>query len=127
MPSSNGTSNPVLFQLDFLNIILIPVIDSGVVKTSHHRIGRNLRLVLLLIMLAAQGIANSHELGAQHSFDSPLCSICVLGHGLGAAVTSQAYAPQLQINPTPASVGLTATPLSARYSHYHSRAPPIAL
>lgn len=84
-----------------------------------------LRLVLLLLMLSAQGVASTHELCTDLVIDHHDCSICVLGHSLGTAVDVSSAVPlQLQNSAVqtlfymPAHVSL---PLGICYS---SRAPP---
>ena len=58
-------------------------------------IGRNLRLILLLLLLASQGIANAHEQNVGHSLDSHLCSVCLIGQSLNAAVSANSDVTQL--------------------------------
>ncbi len=89
--------------------------------------GRNLRLALLLLLLASQGIANAHEQSAGHSLDSHLCSVCLIGHSLGAAVSANSDLPQLS---AACAVGLTQPVVAVLISHrnkYLARAPPASL
>jgi hypothetical protein len=66
-------------------------------KLSSCTLSRYLRLSLLLLMLAAQGVVNAHELGDSHALQSDPCTTCLVGHGLGAAVSVNFEAPQVQI------------------------------
>lgn len=104
-----------------------PAIDIRRMQNISYTLGYNLRLALLLLMLASQGIAGAHELDASHLLDSHPCSICVLGHGAGAAVCSRPEAPQL-----PSALALAPSPstsdvLVAHSNYYSSRAPPATL
>ena len=64
-------------------------------KIHSNLIGRNLRLILLLLLLASQGIANAHEQNVGHSLDSHLCSVCLIGQSLSAAVSATSDVTQL--------------------------------
>ena len=90
-------------------------------------IGRRLRLALLLLLLASQGIANAHEQSAGHWLDSHLCSVCLIGQSLDAAVGSNSGVPQL---PATCAAGLTqpvAAILISHTNYYLTRAPPASL
>ena len=90
-------------------------------------IGRNLRLILLLLLLASHGIANAHEQSAGHSFDSHLCSVCLIGSSLTAAVSANPDVPQFS---AACAVGLTQPVVAVLISHrnkYLARAPPASL
>jgi len=96
-------------------------------KRSLDLLGRNLRLALLLLLLASQGIANAHEQSTGHSLDSHLCSVCLIGHSLGAAVSANSDLPQLSAT---CAVGLTQPVAAVLISHrneYLARAPPASL
>ncbi len=67
-------------------------------KLSSFTLSRYLRLSLLLLMLAAQGVVNAHELGDSHSLQSDPCTTCLVGHGLGAAISVNYEAPRVQIS-----------------------------
>lgn len=90
-------------------------------------VGRHMRLFLLLLLLASQGIANAHEQSAAHSFDSHLCSVCLIGQSLDAAIGASFDVPQV---PTACGIGLTqpvAAILISHTNHYLTRAPPASL
>ena len=90
-------------------------------------VGRNLRLILLLLLLASQGIANAHEQNVGHSLDSHLCSVCLIGQSLNAAVSANSDLPQLS---TACAAGLTQPVAAVLISHrnaYLARAPPASL
>ena len=55
---------------------------------NSHTVSRRLRtLVLLAVMLASQGIASVHSYDAFQTDDClDVCSVCVIGQGLDAAV-----------------------------------------
>ena len=90
-------------------------------------LGRYPRLALLLLMLAAQGIASVHDLGDSHTFKSDLCATCIIGHGLGAAVSVSHDASQIPIyHALIAIVAITSAAVARTYSNI-ARAPPISL
>ena len=94
---------------------------------SPNLIGRNLRLILLLLLLASQGIANAHEQSAGHSFDSHLCSVCLIGQSLSAAVSANSDVTQLS---AAGAVGLPqpiAAVLIPHRNYYSTRDPPASL
>lgn len=91
---------------------------------SRQILGRNLRLVLLLIMLASQAIANTHELGAEHDLGSQACSSCLIGNGLGAAIAVIPEDLQLEPGFIHAPVQATEFIRFSRTNGYSSRAPP---
>jgi hypothetical protein len=93
-------------------------------KSLTSTLGHYPRLALLLFMLAAQGIAGVHELGDSHALESDLCATCIVGHGLGAAVTVSYDAPQLQIyHALIVIVAITSAAVARTYSNI-ARAPP---
>ena len=96
-------------------------------KSLTSTLGHYPRLALLLLMLAAQGIASVHDLGDSHAFKSDLCATCIIGHGLGAAVSVSYDAPQVQIYH--ALIALVAMPSAAVARTYSNiaRAPPVSL
>jgi hypothetical protein len=95
--------------------------------TSTPILSRNLRLVLLLLLLAAQGIVNAHELGSSHALDTDTCSVCVVGHGLGAAINAQPDVPQLQVVQASVPSHSLSNVRSSHKNYYFTRAPPQAL
>jgi len=91
------------------------------------RLGRYPRLALLLLMLAAQGVANAHELGDSHAITSDSCATCIIGHGLGTAVTDSPVALQIPFCHAPVSLqSITNLAISRTHSHF-ARAPPASL
>jgi hypothetical protein len=92
--------------------------------TSTFKLGRYSRLALLLLMLAAQGLAVAHTISDGHGLQSHPCSTCIIGHGLGAAVSGSYDASPLQVyqafDPAPS---ITAT-LASRSDWHLARAPP---
>ena len=124
MPSGHngGETGPTL-----LNIAAQAAIHGRDMRISPNILGRNLRLVLLLLVLAAQGIANAHELGSSHALDSHPCSICLVGHGLGAAVNAHPDVPQLQVGQALVPTHSIANVRSSHRSYYFTRAPPQSL
>lgn len=102
-------------------------IDNGVMNLPPLNMDRSLRLVLLLLMLAAQGIVNAHELGDNHSLDSHLCSTCVVGHGLGTALSVSYEAPQLQVCHALLPIDAASVKQVSRTHWHFARAPPGAL
>ncbi len=93
---------------------------------SSFTLSRYLRLTLLLLMLASQGIVNAHELGDSHSFEADTCTTCIIGHGLGTAVSVCHEAPQVQARHALVPVHATThTPVSHTTCHL-ARAPPVS-
>lgn len=93
-------------------------------NTSSFNLGRYSRLALLLLMLAAQGIAVAHDIGDGHGLKSHPCSTCIIGQGLGAAVSSSYETPSLQAYRTFATIPAIAPSLTPRVSCHCARAPP---
>lgn len=93
-------------------------------KLSHFTLNRCLRLTLLLLLLASQGIVNAHELGDSHSLDSHHCTICVVGHGLGAALGASHEAPAVEIRRAVLPVDAILPAQVARTTCHFARAPP---
>jgi hypothetical protein len=91
---------------------------------SSLHLSRGLRLALLLLMLASQGIANAHALGDKHFLETDTCSTCVIGHGLGAALGASHDAPAVQV--ARAALPVPSTPIApvARTTGHFARAPP---
>jgi hypothetical protein len=90
-------------------------------------IGRYTRLALLLLMLAAQGIAVAHDIGDSHGLQTHPCSTCILGHGLGGAVNVHPDVPQVQVAQAPLLIHSIADVLASRSHYYFTRAPPRSL
>jgi hypothetical protein len=117
-----GETGPAL-----LNIAARAAIHGLDMRISPNILGRKLRLVLLLLVLAAQGIANAHELGSSHALDSHPCSVCLVGHGLGAAVNAHPDVPQLQVDQALVTSRSIDNVRSSHNSYYSTRAPPQSL
>jgi len=94
---------------------------------SPNILSRNLRLILLLLLLAAQGIVTAHELDSGHTLEADACSVCVVGHGLGSAISAHPDVPQLQIVQASVTSHLISNVRSSHTSHYLTRAPPHTL
>ena len=130
--NSDGANMPDVYPRQkggriLLNVAAYTVIHSSVMYTSPHILGRTSRLVLLLLLLAAQGFVTAHELDSGHTLDSHACSACVVGHGLGAAITAQPDVPQFQVVQTSVPSHSISNVRSSHKSYYLSRAPPQAL
>jgi hypothetical protein len=110
-----------------LNNAVDDVISARDMHISTHILSRNLRLVVLLLLLASQGIVNAHELGSSHALDTDTCSVCVVGHGLGAAITAQPGVPQLQVVQASGPSHSISNVHNSHKSYYFTRAPPQAL
>ena len=110
-----------------LNLAAYPAIHGRDMTISPHILGRNLRLVLLLLLLAAQGVVNAHELGSSHALDTHPCSICLVGHGLGAAISAHPGVPQLQAGQAVVLPHSISHIRSSHKSYYFTRAPPQTL
>ena len=91
---------------------------------STFQLSRSLRLALLLLMLASQGIANAHALGDQHLLESDTCATCVIGHGLGAALGASHEAPPVQVWRASQPLQSTINVRVARTTSHFARAPP---
>ena len=93
-----------------------------------HTVSRRLRtLVLLAVMLASQGIASVHSHDAFEADASGVCSVCVIGQGLDAAV--EACPTVVRLDPHVLQVLFHAI-RDRRVSpvnFYFSRAPPLSL
>jgi hypothetical protein len=87
-------------------------------------ISRRLRLALLLLMLASQGIANAHALGDSHALETDTCATCVIGHGLGAALGASYEAPPAQVACFSLLPQATVFAQVARTTCHFARAPP---
>ena len=96
---------------------------------NSHTVSRRLRtLVLLAVMLASQGIASVHSYDAFQTDDClDVCSVCVIGQGLDAAV--EACPTVVRLDPHVLQVLFHAI-RDRRVSpvnFYFSRAPPLSL
>jgi len=96
-------------------------------KIAFSRLGRYPRLALLLLMLAAQGIANAHELGDSHAITSDSCATCIIGHGLGTAVSVSHDAPQIQVYHALIANHVIISAAVSRTGSNFARAPPASL
>lgn len=98
-------------------------------KTSLFNLRRSTRfaLLLLLLLLAAQSISMAHAIGDNHELKSDLCATCIVGHGLGTAVSSSHDTVPLQIHQAYAPLRSNFVALSSRTSCHLARAPPPSL
>lgn len=94
---------------------------------SSFTLGRSLRLALLLLMLASQGIVSVHALDAAHHLDTDNCPTCVIGHGLGAALDAVNEGPLVQAYRVIPAMQPTVAAGAARVTSQFARAPPGAL
>jgi hypothetical protein len=101
-------------------------ISSAAMNTSSFNLGRYSRLALLLLMLAAQGIAVAHDIGDSHSLKSDPCASCIIGHGLGTAVTSGCEALPLPVCQPAVPARSNAAPLASPTHCHLARAPPVS-
>lgn len=94
-------------------------------RQSSHILGRNLHLVLLLLMLASHGIASMHDLCPDDFGEHQDCSICLFGHGLGAALPVSVLASvALKFIAVEVAFHITGDPLLFHREYYSKRAPP---
>lgn len=97
-------------------------------RQRFHILGRNLHLVLLLVLLASHWVASMHDLCPDDSGDYQDCSICVLGHGLGAALPVSALAPvATELSAIEVAFRIDGDLLIFHREYYSKRAPPTAL
>lgn len=124
MPGAHmgGETGPSL-----LNIAARAAIHARDMCISPNILGRHLRLVLLLLVLAAQSIANAHELDSSHPLDSHPCSVCLVGHGLGAAVNAHPDVAHLSVEQALMTSHSIANVRSSHHRYYFTRAPPQSL
>jgi hypothetical protein len=94
---------------------------------SSFTLSRSLRLALLLLMLASQGIVSAHALSDKHLLDTHTCSTCVIGHGLGAALGTAHEALPLPIYRATPPLQPVISALAARVISHFARAPPGAV
>jgi len=96
-------------------------------NVAFFRLGRYPRLAVLLLMLSAQGVANAHELGDSHAITADSCATCIMGNGLGTAITGSQDAPQIPFYHAPVSLqSITNVTISRTHSQF-ARAPPVSL
>ena len=86
--------------------------------------GRYARLVLLLLMLAAQSIAVAHGIGENHGLESHSCATCIIGQGLGTAVSVNYETPTLHPYQAFALTRSNTVTLAPRTNCHAARAPP---
>ena len=94
---------------------------------AYSKLGRYPRLALLMLMLAAQGVANAHELDDSHAITSDSCASCIIGHGLGTVITSSHVALEIPTFHPPVTLqSITNLAILPTHSHF-ARAPPASL
>ncbi len=96
-----------------------------VVKRS--RPGLSLQLSLLLLLLTAQSFAFAHELDNSGEYDSNLCAVCSIGHGLDAPIISSYEPPVAIIEVHPLNANHLLARLSTIELNHAARAPPFFL
>ena len=101
-------------------------IHSAAMHISTFNLGRYSRLALLLLMLAAQGFAVAHDIGDGHGLTSHPCSTCIIGHGLGVAVSSSYETSPLQVYQTSVPIHASTATLPTRVNCHCARAPPLS-
>ena len=109
-----------------LNSALDYGIHSAAMTTSSFNLGRYSRLALLLLLLAAQGMAVAHDIGDNHGLKSHPCSTCIIGHGLGIAVNSSCETPALQVYRALVPIHAITATLPTRVNCHCARAPPLS-
>lgn len=102
------------------------VINCGAMNTPSLNLGRYSRLALLLLMLASQGIAVAHDIGDNHGLKSHPCSSCIIGHGLGAAISASFDTPALPFYRAFAPAHPITANLCSRVNCHKARAPPVS-
>jgi hypothetical protein len=96
-------------------------------KRSSLKLGRKVRVILLLMLLSAQGMVSAHEWDSIHSANAHGCLICVVGHGLGSVIPVQPDLPQVRLCSASIPPDVTSyLPFSHR-EYYSTRAPPSSL
>jgi len=102
-------------------------IDSCAMNLFSFTLNRRLRLALLLLLLAAQGIVNAHDLDDSHAFKADACATCIIGHGLGVAVSVCHDVPQIRLYQVWTPIHAITTTAVSRTQCHHARAPPGSL
>ncbi len=93
-----------------------------------HTVSRRLRtLVLLAVMLASQGIASVHSHDAFEADAPSVCSVCVIGQGLDAAVEACPSAVHLDSHAVQRLFQSSGDRPVSPITFYSSRAPPPTL
>jgi hypothetical protein len=97
-------------------------------RNSPHTLRRTLHFVLVLLMLASQGIASTHELCPDDVGDYHDCSICALGHGMGAALPVASFAPAVvEFSAVQVAMHIAGDLRLFHREYYSKRAPPSPL
>jgi hypothetical protein len=94
-----------------------------------HTVNRTARtLLMLVIMLASQGIASVHSYDAFQTDDClDVCSVCVIGQGLDAAVEACPSAVHLDSHAVQRLFQSSGDRPVSPVNFYSSRAPPTTL
>jgi hypothetical protein len=93
-----------------------------------HTVSRRLRtLVLLAVMLASQGIASVHSHDAFEADAPGVCSVCLIGQGLDAAVEACPSAVHLDSHAVQRLFQSSGDRPVSPINFYSSRAPPTTL
>ena len=102
-------------------------IHTAAMHTSTFNLGRYSRLALLLFMLAAQGFAVAHDIGDGHALQSDPCPSCIIGHGLGAAISAKYDTPPFQAYQAFTPIACSTAIPTSRVNCHLARAPPKSL
>lgn len=95
--------------------------------TDRNRPGLTLRLLLLTLLLAAQGVAAAHAIDHFPADDGSLCTVCTVGSGLdSSAVTTMEMPVAAPVKAAPAT-GLDSCLPIQRAATYSARGPPSLL
>jgi hypothetical protein len=97
------------------------------VDLHFHTVSRKLRALLLAVMLASQAIASVHSHDAFEADSSDVCSVCVSGQGLDAAVESGSTAVRLDSHVLQILFHAIGDRRVSPVNFYFSRAPPLSL
>lgn len=108
----------------FLNPLLSCDIHGRRMKPLTLNLGRYPRFALLLLMLAAQGVATAHDFGDTHTLKSDPCSTCIIGQGVGSAITASHELPTFNAYTAWTPARAIAAALASRTDSHQARAPP---
>ena len=87
-------------------------------------LGRYPRFALLILMLAAQGVATAHDFEDTHTLKSDSCSTCIIGQGLGSAISASHEIPPVHAYLAWTPARAIAATLASRTDSHQARAPP---
>lgn len=96
-------------------------------KLTPSRVCIWLRIALVTLMLAAQGLAYAHELGHLETGYSNNCGICSIGHGFGSSVNASHDIASIQVERALISTSTIIAIVKTRLPAHFARAPPLSL